>query len=251
MCFFAMRVYSDRRPFVSEFTDKFNNAAQLQLYFTLLGALAMKVNLDNENLQNKGYFDMILTGVQFVPTLITTIVNLVKAKQLTTTEIETLLRESRQARRDKSGLDFGNVDLDDGGVELSALGSSTQGSQRSTAPPSHIQRASSFNKFKGKKGRVKSKESKTLANREERSLSKDAAGLGGEVVSKHEKIQRIMEEGVLRGKELTQAGGDKYPKGGGNWEKIYDEATGVYYYQHRISGMSTWEMPEELKGKKA
>ncbi|GMI40505.1 hypothetical protein TrCOL_g10999 [Triparma columacea] len=245
MCFFALVAYRDRRPFVSEFTDKFNNAAQLQLFFTLLGALAMKVNLDNENLQNKGYFDMILTGVQFVPTLIATIVNLVKAKRLTTTEIDTLLRESRQARSDKSGLDFGNVDLDDGGVELSAVGSSTQGSQRSTAPPSHIHRASSFNKFKGKKKGFKSKESETLANREERSLSKEAAGLGGEVVSKHEKIQRIMEEGV------REAGDEKDPEADQNWEKVYDDATGFYYYQHKISGMSTWEIPEELEGKKA
>ncbi|GMI40507.1 hypothetical protein TrCOL_g10999 [Triparma columacea] len=205
----------------------------------------MKVNLDNENLQNKGYFDMILTGVQFVPTLIATIVNLVKAKRLTTTEIDTLLRESRQARSDKSGLDFGNVDLDDGGVELSAVGSSTQGSQRSTAPPSHIHRASSFNKFKGKKKGFKSKESETLANREERSLSKEAAGLGGEVVSKHEKIQRIMEEGV------REAGDEKDPEADQNWEKVYDDATGFYYYQHKISGMSTWEIPEELEGKKA
>ncbi|GMH47655.1 hypothetical protein TrRE_jg12700, partial [Triparma retinervis] len=75
MSFFAMRVYSDRQPFISDSTDSFNNAAQLQLFFTLLGALALKVNLDEENLQNKGYFDLLLTCVQFVPAMISSLVN--------------------------------------------------------------------------------------------------------------------------------------------------------------------------------
>merc|ERR1711871_1867677 len=83
MCFFAMRVYSDRHPFTSPRMDKFNIAAQLQLYFTLLGALAIKVNLDNENLQNKGYFDLVLTCVQFVPVLISLLTNLAKAENAT------------------------------------------------------------------------------------------------------------------------------------------------------------------------
>merc|ERR1711871_1711981 len=79
MCFFAMRVYSDTRPFTSPMMDKFNNAAQMQLFFTLLGALSIKVNLDNENLQNKGYFDLVLTCVQFVPTLISLLTNVTKS----------------------------------------------------------------------------------------------------------------------------------------------------------------------------
>ena len=67
MCFFGMRVYSDQRPFTSPMMDKFNKAAQMQLYFTLLGALALNVNLDGENLQIKGYFDLLLICVQIVP----------------------------------------------------------------------------------------------------------------------------------------------------------------------------------------
>ena len=63
MSFFAMRVYSDRQPFISESTDSFNNAAQLQLFFTLLGALALKVNLDQENLQVRKRRDRSKTSI--------------------------------------------------------------------------------------------------------------------------------------------------------------------------------------------
>ncbi|GMH74247.1 hypothetical protein TrRE_jg670 [Triparma retinervis] len=48
--------------------------AQWQLFFTLLGSLAIKVNMDDENLQDKYYFDAILTAVQFVPLVICIVV---------------------------------------------------------------------------------------------------------------------------------------------------------------------------------
>jgi hypothetical protein len=47
----------------------------------LLGALAIKVNLDGEKLQDKGYFDVILTGVQFMPALISFLMSMWKAKK--------------------------------------------------------------------------------------------------------------------------------------------------------------------------
>eukprot|EP00519_Triparma_laevis_P001961 CAMPEP_0182516702 /NCGR_PEP_ID=MMETSP1321-20130603/40862_1 /TAXON_ID=91990 /ORGANISM="Bolidomonas sp., Strain RCC1657" /LENGTH=595 /DNA_ID=CAMNT_0024724333 /DNA_START=1 /DNA_END=1786 /DNA_ORIENTATION=+ len=81
ICFVALLVYRDCKPFTSESTDGLNSATQLQLYFTLLGALAIKVNLDGEKLQDKGYFDVILTGVQFVPALISFLMSMWKAKQ--------------------------------------------------------------------------------------------------------------------------------------------------------------------------
>lgn len=81
ICFVALLVYRDCKPFTSESTDGLNSATQLQLYFTLLGALAIKVNLDGEKLQDKGYFDVILTGVQFMPALISFLMSFWKAKK--------------------------------------------------------------------------------------------------------------------------------------------------------------------------
>ena len=47
----------------------------------------MKVNLDNENLQDKRYFDILLTLLQFVPALVLTIMNLLEAREATSQEI--------------------------------------------------------------------------------------------------------------------------------------------------------------------
>ncbi|GMH47631.1 hypothetical protein TrRE_jg2307, partial [Triparma retinervis] len=124
----------------------------LQLYFTLLGALALKVNLDEENLQNKGYFDLLLTCVQFVPAMISSLVNAVKARNAAR-EGSALLRSMSSAsswrgggNESETGLDMRQVELGgEGGVELASI------------------------------------------NREGRSLSKEATDLGGEITSKHEK----------------------------------------------------------------
>ncbi|GMH92878.1 hypothetical protein TL16_g12477 [Triparma laevis f. inornata] len=70
MCMGSMRVYSGCSPFISDFYDSFSEVAQWQLFFTMFGALAIKANLDQENIQDKTYFDIILTLVQFCPALI-------------------------------------------------------------------------------------------------------------------------------------------------------------------------------------
>ena len=81
MCIGAMRVYSGSKPFIDESIDRFSEVAQWQLFFTLLGALAMKVNLDNENLQDRGYFDIVLTCIQFIPVAIVTGFNVVMTRR--------------------------------------------------------------------------------------------------------------------------------------------------------------------------
>ena len=43
MCMFSMRVYAGYKPFIKVSNDRFSEVAQWQLYFTMLGALAMKV----------------------------------------------------------------------------------------------------------------------------------------------------------------------------------------------------------------
>jgi hypothetical protein len=84
--------------------------AQWQLFFTLFAALAMKVNLDNENLQNKGYFDIVLTFIQFVPALIVCITNVVNAKMATDKIKGGLLGSFMKSRGEgEGGLEMGDI----------------------------------------------------------------------------------------------------------------------------------------------
>ncbi|GMI15132.1 hypothetical protein TrLO_g12221 [Triparma laevis f. longispina] len=69
MCLATTRVYSGTKPFIDPFNDKFAEVALWQQFMTMLGALCIKVNLDDESLQDRGYFDMALTATQFLPLL--------------------------------------------------------------------------------------------------------------------------------------------------------------------------------------
>ena len=53
ICLFSMRVYAKYEPFINYKHDRLAEVAQWQLFFTLLGALCVKVNLDDENYQDK------------------------------------------------------------------------------------------------------------------------------------------------------------------------------------------------------
>jgi len=65
ICLGSMRVYAAYDPFVSSKHDKLAEAAQWQLLFTLLGSLAIRVNLDNESLQDQRWFKLLLVVTQF------------------------------------------------------------------------------------------------------------------------------------------------------------------------------------------
>ena len=90
------RVYSGAKPFTSDFNDRFAEVAMWQLFFTMFGALAIRVDLgecevyrtlqyiifltrvpsaDGESLQDRWYFDMFLTLIQFLPLLIVVFMN--------------------------------------------------------------------------------------------------------------------------------------------------------------------------------
>ncbi|GMI40862.1 hypothetical protein TrCOL_g4331 [Triparma columacea] len=241
MSFFAMRVYSDRQPFISESTDSFNNAAQLQLFFTLLGALALKVNLDEENLQNKGYFDLVLTCVQFVPAMISSLVNAVKARNAAREGSVLLMSGAASSWRggrneSETGLDMRQVELGgEGGVELAKI-----------------------------------------IEREKRSLSKEATDLGGEITSKHEKerqrdVKRKKNLEIFKGKasrpmERTEQERVFNPAMAASrverqaqhhyqqrspqqaqtldvWEEKWDETNSQTYYCNTVTGESVWEKP--------
>jgi hypothetical protein len=66
-----MRVYAGVKPFISPKHDVLAEAAQWQLFFTMFAALAIKVQLDGETLQDRLYFDVAIIVLQFLaPTVL-------------------------------------------------------------------------------------------------------------------------------------------------------------------------------------
>jgi hypothetical protein len=64
ICVISMRVYSKYRPFVDEKSDELADVAQVQLFFTMLAALCIKVNIDAEDEYNQKTFDVALVVTQ-------------------------------------------------------------------------------------------------------------------------------------------------------------------------------------------
>ena len=106
MCMFSMRVYSGCKPFIRNSHDRFSEVAQWQLFFTMLGALAMKVNLEGENWQSKKMFDLTLTLLQVVPAAITLLYNAYEGKK--TAERAVAVRNN--ARKKKAFYDVVHTD---------------------------------------------------------------------------------------------------------------------------------------------
>ena len=82
MCMFSMRIYSGCKPFIEVCDDRFSETAQWQLYFTLFGALAMKVKLDGEDLQSRKFFDIAFASLQIAPAVLTLLYNAYDARTL-------------------------------------------------------------------------------------------------------------------------------------------------------------------------
>ena len=61
----SMRVYSGYKPFIDEKLDRLAEVMQWQMILTMLGALALKANVDGESLEDKQWFDIMLVGLQF------------------------------------------------------------------------------------------------------------------------------------------------------------------------------------------
>jgi len=66
LCLASMRIYSGSSPFVSERIDKLAEIAQWQLFFTMLGALCLRTNLDGEDELGKYTFQMALFLIQMI-----------------------------------------------------------------------------------------------------------------------------------------------------------------------------------------
>jgi hypothetical protein len=66
ICVLSMRIYAAHKPFVSEKADKLAEVVQFQLFFTMLAALCIKVNLDDLDDYNVDLFDSAITCLQFM-----------------------------------------------------------------------------------------------------------------------------------------------------------------------------------------
>ncbi|GMI58414.1 hypothetical protein TeGR_g1540 [Tetraparma gracilis] len=66
ICIFSMKMYATYSPFVNAKADKLAEIAQYQLFFTMLAALCIKVDISEEDNYNKRMFDGALAGLQFM-----------------------------------------------------------------------------------------------------------------------------------------------------------------------------------------
>ena len=206
------------QPFVDENIDRFSEVAQWQLFFTLFAALAMKVNMDDENLQNRGYFDMLLTCIQFVPILIVTGTNMVMLKAKNASKAANSLLGSSRSNEDRGGLEMGEI----------TLNPVPDVAKKKNLPP-HLARVQTF------KSESKAALSKPFA----RSPSKEQTSLGGEVVSKHKKIEKRATQTLAQVKE----DGKKTETTKVTWEKHHDATSGHDYYENAATGETQWTNP--------
>ncbi|GMH95180.1 hypothetical protein TL16_g13095 [Triparma laevis f. inornata] len=81
MCLAAMRVYAAKKPFVEHDIDTLSEAAQWQLFFVMFSALAIRVNLDGESLQDQEIFDWMMLIMQFLAPAIMVVAKIYKASR--------------------------------------------------------------------------------------------------------------------------------------------------------------------------
>jgi len=75
-----MRVYAKYSPFIQPEHDLAAEFAQWSLFFVLFAALLIRLNMDNESLQDKRYFDCILVVVNLAPFLIPVLQQVVRTE---------------------------------------------------------------------------------------------------------------------------------------------------------------------------
>jgi hypothetical protein len=81
MSIVSLFVYTNTKPFIDDFNNYLALVANWQLVLTLVGALAIKVNLDNMNAKDQASFDAFLTAIQFVPIVLLTGFSFVMARR--------------------------------------------------------------------------------------------------------------------------------------------------------------------------
>jgi hypothetical protein len=96
MSIIAFFVYSRTDPFVDSYNNYLSLVANAQLVATLVGALAIKVNMDDANLREESSFDVFMTSVQFVPAVLLGIVTLLMARRAKSTSLQSIVPEATE-----------------------------------------------------------------------------------------------------------------------------------------------------------
>ncbi|GMH47867.1 hypothetical protein TrLO_g3979 [Triparma laevis f. longispina] len=87
VCLGSIRTYAFYNPFVDPKTYILAEIAQWSLFFVMFGALLFQLDMDGESLQDQGYFDVILVGVNLTPLLLPVIRQLAIMKTLKRVEV--------------------------------------------------------------------------------------------------------------------------------------------------------------------
>ena len=116
MCLAAMRVYAAKKPFVEHDIDTLSEAAQWQLFFVMFSALAIRVNLDDESLQDQEMFDWMMLIMQFLAPAIMVVAKIYNASRR---GVGGMLEEGLRAASEEYGLGGAN--------NVIALGDSAKG----------------------------------------------------------------------------------------------------------------------------
>ena len=65
VCLFSMKVYAVYKPFVNSKSDRLAEVVQWQLFFTMLAALCIKVEITGDDDYDKATFNLVLGLIQF------------------------------------------------------------------------------------------------------------------------------------------------------------------------------------------
>mmetsp|Transcript_108 Transcript_108/g.237 ORF Transcript_108/g.237 Transcript_108/m.237 type:complete len:159 (+) Transcript_108:432-908(+) len=76
----SMRVYANYSPFIQRYHDLTAEFSQWSLFFVLFAALLIRVNMDDESLQDKKYFDFMLVVVNLAPFLLPVIQQILRTQ---------------------------------------------------------------------------------------------------------------------------------------------------------------------------
>jgi hypothetical protein len=157
ICVCSMKIYAAYKPFVSDRVDKLAELAQFQLFFTMLAALCIKVDISDEDNYNKTTFDFCLAGMQFLGLVLLVYQSWVRYVQ--------------------------------GGAKRAALNTEVGGAMDDVR-----QLARSYSNAKGGANEVEMSTWKEKVGNKLRSISSGAMELGGGVLSSEERRRRKEEK---------------------------------------------------------
>ena len=272
LCLGSMRVYAGYKPFIEDKVDTFAEVAQWQLFFTMFAALSIKVNVDDESLQDRSSFDVMLVILQFIAPLIVVVHYFVFEAKDDVTRVKRNLSDANEGRDrasssvydifselrkslgwdkdeplaigdgQENGIELGSIYSDDGGIRKS----NNPMHRPSAAPSPPFMHTDEVGVEKSKQKSLPPQiarsasggfqNSKTLGTKEKKRENK-RAGLNSE-------SWKLPAEGVI----IADGKAAKTESNAENrWSAHYDETQGCHYYYDSKTHQTTWEKPEDFQ----